>query len=629
MKMTTAKKSKPFGGIDGESFTDADTGEHRYVLLMDSEGESVFAAEGLSTKACLDFVLGRPRNRIWCAFGLNYDVNMMLRDLSPTRLRELWVTGETRFFNFQLEWIPGKWFQVTDLKSVTAYRNRNGKTVARFTRQTKINEVFGFFQTSFLKALEKWNIGTQDADMIEAMKLGRSSFTPELLQAIRDYCHTECVLLTELMESVRSALVSVDIHCSSWNGAGSVAAAIFKRENVKAHIQSTEAIQNEVLTAYYGGRTELYTLGKLGAVWQYDIVSAYPYAATYLPSLQGTWHYTDSPDTIMAEVYRDRLDARHGLTYVLWEVNAGTVVPPFPHRSKGRITYPLAGRGWYHNIEVQAALDIFGPDQIRPMACWRYQSSNADRPFSFVHALAEQKVRYKREGHAGEKVLKLGINSLYGKLAQGRGYKDTIPPYQCYFWAGYITAHCRSRMLTLAHKAGERNVAMIATDGIFFTSDPEFDNGDTFGGLEKNVISDMFTVQPGVYHGYDDGGREIRKSRGFFAREIDFDSLRTGYEMEGALHVGRYSSTRFVGLGSALSSEARLDNVWRTWQTSERKLVLWPSVRRVEDIDARPVRLMPVCGDGSLSEAYTPKGGYSEDEEEYMQGKDQPLREYL
>lgn len=604
---------KPFGGIDGESYTI--DGEHRYVLLMDSQGEYIFQEEGLSTKACFDFLLSRDRNRIWTAFGLNYDVNMILRDVGDKKLRELWRTGETRWFNYLLEWIPGKWFQVTDLSSIGAYRTKGGNTKAGYAKQVKINEVFGFFQTSFIKSLEKWNITTQDSDMLESMKASRSIFDPAMKEQIIDYCHTECVLLTRLMEAVRNALESVNIKCTSWNGAGSVAAAIFKREQVKGHLVTHEEYQDEILRAYFGGRTELYRLGPIGECIQYDIVSAYPYAATYLPTLQGQFQEVRSED-LESESF--------GLVHVTWDVDS--LVPPFPSRTKSRISYPTKGEGWYHVCEVQAAKAIFG-DAITVHKVLAFHPDTDERPFQFVEELALQKVKYKREKHAGEKVLKLGINSLYGKLAQGKGYKGTLPPYQSYFWAGAITAHCRARMLTLAHKAGTDNVVMLATDGIFLRKDPEWESADTLGSLEKGTLYDMFTVQPGVYNATDESGREVRKSRGFFAKEIDFDQIRKGYSEEGPFFVGRYDSTRFVGLGSALSSAKRLDEQWRTWQTSERKLVLYPSTRYIVDFETEPITLVPVTPmNYTMSEPYSPKGGYEDDESNYRDGKDQPLR---
>lgn len=596
-----------FNAFDGESYTDPVSGDHRYVLLMDADGDYIERPDGLSTKECFDFLLARPSKRVNVAFGLNYDVNMMLRDFGRRRLQELWVWGETTWFDYRVEWIPGKWFSVKHVKT---------------KKRVKVNEVLGFFQCSFMAALKKWGIETQDETMLTEMKASRSTFDDSMAEVIRTYCCTECELLVQLMEALRSALSDCGITLSSWNGAGSVAAAIFRQHNVKGHIHETpKPTVDPILRAYFGGRTELFQQGPLGDVYQYDIISAYPFAATCLPSLaNGSWRSSGrtSPSGELS-----------GIRLVEWKLPQSTILGPFPvRRTGGRISYPLSGKGWYHNVEVTAAQRIYGPNIVVSDGWDFIPADNAGgSPFAFVRELAEQKIEYKRQGHGGEKVLKLGINSLYGKLAQGKGYRDNRPPYQCYFWAGEITARTRARMLELASQAPE-DVAMIATDGLFMRSKQSWDCHDVLGGLEETLIEDMFTCQPGVYHGYIDG-KEIKKSRGFFAKEIDFEQIRAGFNLSdgGCYFIAHYDTTRFIGLGTSLAS--RDMDRWRTWHTGERKLVLYPTQKRaVHDTDTPVVRHFPPTGSTTeLSLPYVPKTrGFLEDEKEYMSMKEQPLR---
>jgi hypothetical protein len=590
---------RKFSGIDGESYTV--NGEHRYVLLMDSSGEYIFDGDGIGSKRCFDFLLGLPPKRIYVAFGLNYDVNMMLRDLGVRKLKELWVLGETSWFHYHLEWIPGKWFEIRDRST---------------GRKIKVNEVFGFFQTSFVKSLAKWKIEVQDQEELEAMKLSRSLFDPDMRERMIDYCRMECELLNSLMTQLRSALMDCGIKNTSWNGAGSIAAAILKKERVGEHLVLPEAegLQDAILRAYFGGRTELFKQGTFSEIHQFDIVSAYPYAATFMPSLRGTWAHTKhyEPDS----------------TFSIWEVSwvAAPPISPFPYRRKQSIQYPLTGRGFYHACEVRAAIDSGASIQVH--GGWVFTPDDSTvRPFDFVKEYAARKVAYKRAGHAGEKVLKLGINSLYGKLAQGLGYGERLPPYQCYYWAGYITAMCRATMGALANEYRSQ-VVMVATDGIFFDGPlPGIPTGDSLGNLEYTRLKNVFVAQPGVYHAWADG-QEIRKSRGMFAKEVDFDDLREGYKDTGPWYVGSYQSTRFQGLGVSL--QRRTLEGWRSWPTTERNLSLYPNRKTLGASECEGVYLHtpPVSSGSDLSEPYTPKSrGYLEDEEDYKMSKDQPLRE--
>lgn len=169
---------------------------------------------------------------------------------------------------------------------------------------------------------------------------------------------------------------------------------------------------------------------------------------------------------------------------------------------------------------------------------------------------------------------------------------------------------------------------MLATDGAFFSGDVTLEDqpiGTDLGDLEHGIITDAFMAQPGVYTGTKEGV-VIKRSRGFFAKEIDFDVIKTGSEEVGPYYVGHYSSTRFHGLGTSLMRKDMSE--WRTWVTSDRKLVLTPQIKVICDPDQRPVRHAPPRLPEPVipSLPYSPKRGHSDDDDEYRQGKDQPLR---
>src|SRR5581483_517322 len=144
-------KSKEWLAVDGEGVTDSDE-RHRYVLLCASDGSSVYRDRGIPTVTCLDFLL-RARIRhpksVLVGFGLNYDVNMMLSDLDRDALAELWETGsvEWRYAGrrYGIDWIPSKLFAVSGSGT-----------------QIRLYDVWGFFQSSFLRALEDWKVATPE-----------------------------------------------------------------------------------------------------------------------------------------------------------------------------------------------------------------------------------------------------------------------------------------------------------------------------------------------------------------------------------------------------------------------------------------------------------------------------------
>jgi hypothetical protein len=355
-------------------------------------------------------------------------------------------------------------------------------------------------------------------------------------------------------------------------------------------------------------------------VWDYDISSAYPSVAISLPALtNGEWQQIALYDP--------------SLEFALWDCEwnlPDAFLTPFPVRLKGQIHYPRNGRGWYHASEVRAAQKLT-VNRVNVHSGWQFKPATHDKPFAFIPQTYADRADLKREKHAGEKVLKLGLNSIYGKLAQGAGYQDKPPLFQSFFWAGMITAGTRARVLEIA-SAAPNDLVMIATDGIFFKSDPGIETADGLGGLELSVMEDMFVAQAGVYQATIDGDT-IGKARGFFSREIDFDNLRRGYAEHGIAYCGEYASERFVGLGSAMIM-GDMDK-WRTWPKSTRKMTLHPARKFINDYALGDVVELhpPMFTDPAPSEIYTPKPGFATltDSElegllEYIQGTEQPMR---
>lgn len=594
-------RERRFIAIDGESFT-TENG-HDYVLLASSLGEYVFDEAGLSTRECFKFLFKlrmRAKRYIFVAFGLNYDVNMMLKDLSKTKLEKLWKEKAIDWYHYRIEWIPGKWFSVSC----------NGVTF-------RIYDVFGFFQSSFVNALKKWGIEPQAE--IESMKQARSNFDEKMKEQVISYCISECEQLVELMDKMKGALTDVELMPRSWMGAGSLAATLLQKYKISdSHVYDSDwgpEVTKAIYHAYFGGRVELFKQGQFERLIDYDVVSAYPSQALNLPNLRGgTWHYE--------RTYRP--EKRFALWYCRYEIH-NCKVAPFPFRNAGNIYYPSTGAGWYHAAEVKRAIEHYDIDIL---GGWVFEPADELRPFEWIREVFKYRAALKEQGHPGEKVLKLGYNAVYGKLAQGYGFKGKLPRYQNLYWAGFLTSGTRARLFDIATQAPDQLV-MIATDGIFFEEPaPEVVCSSVLGGWEKTTLENVFVAQPGVYQATDEAGNTFAKSRGFFAREINFDDLRKGMQADGPTHVGAYSSRRFVGLGSALARDDM--EVWRTWQEAERKLSLYPSRKFIGDESPGVVtHIPPAFSPDKISEPYKPKStGLPDEVLEYLEGMEQPLREF-
>lgn len=552
-----------FIAIDGEADSDG-----RYFLMCDSEGRVLINPEGITSLEAFEFLLSLPRRVVVVCYGLNYDVNEWLKDVPRSNLEELASISRTMWNGYQLEWIPSKMFTIrVDRKRVT------------------ICEVFGFFQTSFVRALEQW--GFSVPEKIEVMKRRRGTFTVNELRRVIDYCRSECCLLVRMMERLSDACYQAG--CAPrghrWIGAGSIASSLLHSNGVKEHHEydvdlfGREITDDYVLRAYFGGRIELYRQGWTDNVAAHDIRSAYPHAALDLPSLT---------DAIVRRTQFFDPSAEFALWRVKWEIGRREQIAPFPVRlSHGQIVYPRSGEGVYHAAEVLAAkrcgysVTVLDGILLLPR--------KKEKPFNWISDVYRHRQRFQNQGSYAEKAIKLGLNSIYGKTAQGYGYNNSKPPFQSYFWAGYITARTRARVLELLCRAC--NPIMTATDGIVTTTKVACESDD-IGGWEVKGYKRIGSIQPGVYVAETHDREKIVKSRGFFARDVDYDAMLDRF-YEDPLSCYHYDSRRYVGLKVALR---RKDfRLWRQWVT-ERRSVAFEVNNKIRFEDGNNISLWPIAG---------------------------------
>lgn len=584
----------PIVAIDGEGVTDED-GNHRYIMLASSQG-SYIHGHSLSTRECLDFLLSLPGNALTVGFSISYDVCKWLRDMSREILATLWRVGVVDWGRYRIRWAPGKFISI---------RRDDGARI-------HIYDVFGFYQRSFVAALEEWNVGTSEQiERIRSMKSTRGSFQDDSFDDILKYCLEECDLLVQLVGKLRAAMVEGDIPLKNWYGAGAIASAIMEKEGVKKYLERMppESWKTPVLAAYFGGRFELYKAGRHENVYTYDIRSAYPHIIRSLPCLTH----------MVYTVHDGYVQTTWGIYEVEWRVPDDSIWPPFPFRYERQIYYPLAGRGFYHASEVEAARRFYG-DSITVLRsyvatphCGKVGCDG--KPFAFVPGYFEFRKELKRRGSQAQLTVKLGLNSLYGKTAQGVGWGQKKPPYQSYLWAGMITAGTRAMLLD-AIRQNPDAIIWTATDGIVSTEPLDLDCGDELGQWEDGRADSVFSVQTGVYEVIKDGKTEVR-TRGFGKTETSFRDIEAAFLDAPIDGEFSYDVIRFVGLGAALAR----NEFWRyfgRWHQMTRTIKFDQSKRFAEPLldpmvsEAPPIRYLPptsVLG-VSRSAEYQPRASW-------------------
>lgn len=610
-------------GIDGEG---QGRDDHRYIILAwsdetGSQCASIEASEGgrLSTEQCLDFILSIPAKARPFAYAFNYDLTKILTDcddeiiylLFRPELRQR-PPDKQQFGPYPVRW---KGYSLNYLGSKFS--------VSKGKRSTVIWDVFKFFQAKFTKALADWRIATEEelAEM-RRMKDQRNIFDRLERRDILRYCLDECRKMAALTRKLIDAHERAGLMLRAYHGAGSTASCVLKSMKIdKVTRTGPPEMDHAVASAFFGGRFENRVVGVIrGPLYSRDISSAYPYQTTFLPCLDcGIWRLT-----------RNRRDLELAQTaivrYTLGEAPKDICWGPLPFRSNdGSICFPAeSGGGWVWLSEFLAAERAF--PHVHFIEAWVYHTDCDHRPFRDIPRLYLERLKLGKEGPGI--VLKLGINAVYGKLAQSKGIR---PPFQSWIWAGMITAGTRAQILDMLRlHSDRRNLYMIATDGIYsaenFIAPPPQDTGTMtehnkpLGGWEtKRIDSDMFAARPGIYYPLNPSSDQINAIR---ARGVGrsvvleyWDRIMEAWK-RGDQTVTVGNVVRFCGAKSSIGRTRDDSGKWVynrfiNEETGKPRYGQW--ITRKVDMTFQPMpKRAAINADGSLAMRYLPKDAISQ-----------------
>jgi hypothetical protein len=519
-----------FIAIDGEGVTDAN-GIHRYVLLavgdQQIENPNGFEFEEILEFLWEQFLENGTKSVAYVGFFLGYDFIQWLKSLPEERARMLITTegkakrqpkSDKRPMPFPVRY--GEW--EFDMLGTKRFKLRKIGS----KRWMNICDSGPFFQKSFLEVIkrENWSdpVVTQDEfDQIRVGKEQRSS--AHLDDSMRRYNVLENEVLSRVMPRLNEGFQHLGIHLApgQWFGPGQAAQAW-----LKGRAPSAEDIQSvtpqEVLEAarmsYFGGWFEIMMHGIVpGITHEYDINSAYPYIISQLPCLMhGEWIHKD-PDT--------QWESPFTLVYARVKGDNPYIGTMLHRDVKGNIYRPHETEGWYWLHEITAAKSAKLISQDPDILDWyTYHPCQCPPPLAEVRAI------YNLRKEVGKKTplgiaCKLVPNSLYGKFAQSIGQPKFANP----IYASLITAGCRTMILQAiaSHPKGAEDVAMVATDGVYFRSPhPSLPISGELGDWEHEEKRKICLFKPGVY--WDDKARKairagdspVFKARGVNAKDF-------------------------------------------------------------------------------------------------------------
>jgi hypothetical protein len=520
---------------------------------------------------------------------------MLLADLPESCIREIHETTRTVYRGFKITYIPRKVFAVQDL---TAPR-----------RWCRIEDVFGFFGSSFVAAYEGF-LDEPVSETTRAGKLVRADMGSLDLDDVVAYNRIETKEIAKLATAVRSRLHTAGIGVRKLHGPGAVAEYVLSGLKADRWMDPHEDLELAAAGAYFGGRIDVGRIGEIsGPIYDYDLRSAYPWAMRDCLDLSRVrWIASSSWSGDLYSLVRIRWDSPEPrrLSRPWWG--------PLPWRSaQGAVLWPASGEGWYHGVEVLAAMQAHPRVRWTVVEAWNLSAdSEVRRPFApYVGSLYERRMRLDRQKGWP---IKLALNSLYGKTAQSVGRRR----FTSSLWAGWITAACRAR-LSEAIAAGE--VVLTMTDAVYSTTPlPDDMLSEGLGGWDHAATFDrLWIAQPGVSVAERDGSLVAVTTRGF--PRMDAEDLRdkiVALTDEPPETYVTFSHRQYVtaGLAIAWNDLGR----WRSWVEMDRKLrspVVFGTSKRLGAWGSRRLTI-PRPWPGGLSSPYDPM--IRDDEIEEVEG---------
>lgn len=347
----------------------------------------------------------------------------------------------------------------------------------------------------------------------------------------------------------------------------STSMSIFKNCYLKdVYFQQPLNLILEQFECYFGGRVECFKRGEVRNYKLYDVNSLYPAMMCKTFPNPNKWRISYKNEITHVKLYEG---SSHVKVFV-----PEMKYPPLPFRTeKGKVIFPFGTwEGWFTHVDLRYALSL--GCVIQKVYKTIYYTETCTPFKEFVNDLYIKRMEYKKQGSPMEYVVKILMNSLYGKFGQRflnrdnyisieevspedlkvnkyttferignfvRVKEDGLPACFCVpIWAAYVTSYARIHLHKLLVK---HNAIYCDTDSIVTKDEIKETSG--LGGLKKEMeIATGVIIRPKFY-GFTDHENDRVKIKGV--------SKRLNYlEFRGFLHNPVIAQKKFVKFREAL-----------------------------------------------------------------------------
>jgi hypothetical protein len=420
-------------------------------------------------------------------WNMKFDSGSILYDLAPGAIiyddkgnilrftpgkYELWTTNKTSWYykrdgvpvEIEVEYIPHKYLKISEDKK----------------HYIKFWDICQFFASSLDKAAAKY-LGEHK------FKIKTKKFTLDYVDRHKSeiirYCCRDAELTGRLGNFLLKKIDEFGLRVTALYSQASVSFRFFQDNGeiigVPRYMKNYPDFMRVVIDSYEGGKFEVTTRGSHGALYEYDIVSAYPREIADLVNI-------DRADIMRSTIYQP--DCYYAFIrckvkiYDPVAVPAGLMVAGTRVYSTGEYFVTLTKNEYLYYLEIGAEVTILDG--------WYLFIKNIEYPYrDNVLKLFKLKSEYKEKGDAALTLLcKVMLNGFYGKFCQvipdwkgdhraGVGFNPV--------YASVITANTRLKVCRIQNRYKNSCLA-VHTDSVMLTEplDPALVHPGALGEFE-------------------------------------------------------------------------------------------------------------------------------------------------
>jgi hypothetical protein len=565
---------------------DTETIAGKVILIANSERRFIFNSEFVEPENIMDLLWIKGKKRYNYLYNVKYDFLAMLKThiTQVDDIRNFQKFKEVEIGDYKLFWIPGKFFSI---QKGNNFRNRIyfyeianifkgglDKNAKKYLGEGKTNFLKHYKNTKELKEdlLIQEQLGfvpahggikkhehkitvtyAFDTAHITYDKLDSETYVKNLIE----YCIIDCKRTKELADYFYN-LISPILETKKFFSPAYIGekymTKFLNNNKLWKHYRLPPEFHKFPLFSYYGGRFELLKKGIFDKVYNYDINSAYPQAMTEFCQFIGKPTYYDGEFSI-EDIYH--FYGIYDVEIYPFKNNINPLAIRFIKQSTNMINYPCVGKKipallTYWDVRLLSELGIrFKINVIIKI------NHNGKSMFPFIPDLYARRKKLKEQKNDQQMVLKILMNSMYGKTLQivtrnkmiNEEYiekfkvpDEKIKSFLCYGtknyyieelalgslfnpWIGtYITSKVRYDLYKASH---DNNTIMYATDGIYSTKELKLDIGKELGQWDEGIYEDMIFVKSGIYW-----NKNIIHYRGYTFNKDKEDMIEDMKELE-------------------------------------------------------------------------------------------------